>query len=222
VSIFPLAALVFGAGGSLIYLFLFNRRTRQSLHDLIFKTCVVRHPAPPAFELPRIWRGHLVVVGVWFALILATLGLMPLMIRSSGSFEDMIKTHDTIQHLTGANAVFISKGERYAGDHTDHYMTINVNLSKRLRFDDASFQIAAIVAREYPEVLNLDYLAITLTYGYDIGIASAWESSSDAKPLKEWLLRRDGAQSDRSALPDYSSVAGSAAAARHRLLKTGT
>jgi len=40
------SVLVFGFGGSIIYLIIFNRRTRQSLHDLIVGSYVVKSGVP--------------------------------------------------------------------------------------------------------------------------------------------------------------------------------
>ena len=52
-----LSLLVFGGLFSVFYLYLFNRRTRQSLHDLVAGTFVVHTRAD--FERPEnIWKPH--------------------------------------------------------------------------------------------------------------------------------------------------------------------
>lgn len=58
------SVLVFGFGASIIYLFLFNRRTRQSLHDLIAGSFVLKSDAPEGPVTVKIWRGHYVVVAI--------------------------------------------------------------------------------------------------------------------------------------------------------------
>lgn len=54
-----LSSLVFGVGLSIVYLFIFNRKTRQSLHDLAVGSYVVR-VGLETVPLPTscIWRGH--------------------------------------------------------------------------------------------------------------------------------------------------------------------
>ena len=60
-----LTLLVFGVGLSIVYLFIFNRRTRQSLHDLAVGSYVVKTEAGTApLLLGAPWRGHFVVVAV--------------------------------------------------------------------------------------------------------------------------------------------------------------
>jgi uncharacterized RDD family membrane protein YckC len=67
-----LAVIVFGIGGSMLYLFLFNRTTGQALHDLAFRTVVVKRGAavpdtqPP---LPRIHRVGLAGIGLAFVMV---------------------------------------------------------------------------------------------------------------------------------------------------------
>src|SRR5207237_175886 len=63
--------IVIGGLGATFYLYIFNRRTRQSLHDLVVGSFVVPAGAvepPPGLAVPR---RHLVLVGGWFAIGLA-------------------------------------------------------------------------------------------------------------------------------------------------------
>ena len=57
--------LVFGVGGSIIYLIVFNRRNRRSLHDLLASTYVMKVDAkatvPPNL---KIWFGHGLIISV--------------------------------------------------------------------------------------------------------------------------------------------------------------
>ena len=52
---------VVAAGGlvALAYPYLFNRRSRQSLHDLAVGSYVIRKSSPPSALAPMPWRGHL-------------------------------------------------------------------------------------------------------------------------------------------------------------------
>jgi uncharacterized RDD family membrane protein YckC len=67
----PIVFILLGFGGAIVYLYIFNRRTRQSLHDLVAGTFVTR-TTPPGYVVGSIWRPHLIVVGGWF---MAVIGL---------------------------------------------------------------------------------------------------------------------------------------------------
>jgi uncharacterized RDD family membrane protein YckC len=60
-----LVFLVFGVGLSIVYLLLFNRRTRQSLHDLAVGAYVVSNKGGgPVGDSGRIWPAHFGVVSL--------------------------------------------------------------------------------------------------------------------------------------------------------------
>ena len=53
-------------------------------------------------------------------------------------------------------------------------------------YESPAKEIASIVLHAYPDVMKKDVLAITVTYGYDIGIARAWRSQSVHHSPEEW------------------------------------
>jgi uncharacterized RDD family membrane protein YckC len=54
---FLYALAVGGSALAIVYLYLFNRRTRQSLHDLVVGSYVVRAAPNVATPFPILWRG---------------------------------------------------------------------------------------------------------------------------------------------------------------------
>ena len=76
----------------------------------------------------------------------------------------------------------------------------NLAISEQMRFlkerpsdyEGAAREIAAIVLRDYPEVMKKDVMAVTITYGYDIGIARSWRSQNVQHSPQEWqdILRK--------------------------------
>jgi len=64
---------VFGLGGALVYLYVFNRRTRQSLHDLAAGTFVVAARHSGGIR-ERIWRPHLALAAGWLVVVVAGIG----------------------------------------------------------------------------------------------------------------------------------------------------
>ncbi|MFC5580503.1 RDD family protein [Rhodanobacter terrae] len=67
-----LALVVFGGMFAIVYLYIFNRRTRQSLHDLVVGSYVERFDgAARPVPFPVMWRGHLAVAALLAALALS-------------------------------------------------------------------------------------------------------------------------------------------------------
>ncbi len=63
--LYALSAVVFGVGLSIVYLFVFNRATRQSLHDLLVGSFVVQASATEPVKGPPLWRVQMAVCGAF-------------------------------------------------------------------------------------------------------------------------------------------------------------
>jgi hypothetical protein len=66
---FLIGFILFGFGGAIVYLYVFNRRTQQSLHDLVVGTFVTR-AFPHGKVVGSIWRPHLIMVGLWLVAVI--------------------------------------------------------------------------------------------------------------------------------------------------------
>ena len=81
---YTMALLMSGLGGAILYMYIFNRRTRQSLHDLAAGTWVVRTwPKGPAPGV-SVWQTHLVAVGIWFLAVLGFCVFFPYLSQKRG------------------------------------------------------------------------------------------------------------------------------------------
>ncbi|UTA48256.1 RDD family protein [Simiduia sp. 21SJ11W-1] len=177
---YPLSMIVFGGLFSIIYLYIFNRVTRQSLHDLAAGTLVVNANIEKQ-EVGKVWKLHLVIVAVFFvaaAIVPAFTGKL----AQNEPFKDMLAVQSALSNeqevsyatVTTSTTTFSSVNE---GTKTTTYVTAQAVLSSNKVSDvELARKLAAIVIQNYPEAVNKDALRITLTYGYDIGIWSQWSS----------------------------------------------
>ena len=190
-----LAFLVFGVGLSIAYLLLFNRRTRQSLHDLAVGAYVVSDKGgSPLRESQQIWPGHLGAVG----LILAVALVLPYFaqrLASSIPFVGLSSVQQALQQdpdVRHASAV-IGVSKYFGKDHdaaTTHVFSSNIVLSRRVTDIDAlANRLARIILGHDPSAEKEDEIAIFVTYGYDIGIASASQSRSFIFSPEQWRNR---------------------------------
>lgn len=174
--------LVFGGYFTIVYLFVFNRATRQSLHDLVVGTYVVhenteKQPADP------VWKGHFVVFAL---LVVAAIsltvfnnsliqtkpfeGMNEVRIRLS---DEAVVSHSTI---TSGLSTFKPLGE---APNQSRFVTAQIFLNENL-VDDESLarHLAELVVEHYPQAREKDVMLVTLVHGYSIGIWSQWSSKT--------------------------------------------
>lgn len=176
---YVLALLVFGVGLSIIYLYVFNRRTRQSLHDLVVGSYVVRVAEQVAPRpVPDVWHGHAVVVGLLVALSL----LAPMLgqrLTGTSWAANLEPVQQAIAAQPHVRQTSVQKGWISSRGHTSHYLAATLGLDTSMVDDeDYARGIARIMAGHYPDVDTQDAVVVNLSYGYDLGIASGWRRHS--------------------------------------------
>ena len=190
---------VLGLGGvlALAYLLVFNRRTRQSLHDLAVGACVVRVPvhdparlAPPAVEL---WRGHRVITAVLVLLAGGIPLLFPQWMHAplSADLQALDRRLAAEPGLRSVN-VFALANHRY-GEDVDgvrHELLVQATLVSPVVDDVAlSTRLAGMALAGFPEANRLDEISVRLAHGFDIGIASNWTANELALTPAQWADR---------------------------------
>jgi hypothetical protein len=180
---------LFGFGGAIVYLFLFNRRTRQSLHDLIAGTFVTR-TTPAGQVAGSIWRPHLIVVSFW---LVAVIGLRArdTDITRQGVYPGLLKVQSEIQATGNVHMAEVFVGARVStvdGNRKSRkFFRVNAFWNQPPdNFDAEVRQVAAIVLKDYPVAINMDVIEITITYGFDIGIARSWKSQTISRGPAEF------------------------------------
>lgn len=189
-----ISLLIFGLGLSLIYLYIFNRRTRQSLQDLAVGSYVVNITAERIPNGLQIWRGHYVVV----ALLLLSAMAVPLFawrLSNSSPFKEMLVTQEEILNIPNVATAAVDAG--FTAFHsirgsstTTSYIATKATLQHKV--EDANSlanQIAVVIFDKIPGASEKDVVAINIRYGYDIGIASSWKGTNYAFAPMQWKKR---------------------------------
>ena len=182
--------LIFGLGGAIVYLYIFNRKSRQSLHDLIAGTYVVRSLLSGELNIPPIWKGHLYITAIYLLLsVILPLVITPL-VTSREPFADLLKVQKSIMDSGKVHmaSVFVGQGPGPNGK-INYFRTQAVWKGEPGSLAEAEREIASIVLREYPDAINKDLIVVEIAYGYDIGISSTWRSKSDEASPREWIAR---------------------------------
>jgi uncharacterized RDD family membrane protein YckC len=191
--IYPLSFVIFGGLVSVAYLYIFNRTTRQSLHDLIVGTFVVNTNVEKQ-DVGTVWRPHLVVVGALF--VIAAIGpIFTSHLAQSQPFRELLSAQAELIKNPSVSYATVSYGKSSfsssnEGAKTTTYISAQAFLKKDTVADvELARQLAEIIASNYSESLQKDVVQINLTYGYDIGISSQWSSHAHNFSPKELVIR---------------------------------
>jgi len=189
--LFLLGLAVFGVGGSTLYLLVFNRNTRQGLHDLAVGSYVVNAPETGELRTKPIGRSQWVVVGLIFAVAftagvygnrLATRGIFPQLLRDIRLVEQI----DGVQQAGAVESTFHSESD----DWTKRTLVINVSLREDSSDPEAlADQIAKLIIQNDKNIQDYDLLRVVLIRGFDIGIAHESASSSFVNTPADWRQR---------------------------------
>jgi uncharacterized RDD family membrane protein YckC len=185
--------LVFGLGGTIAYLYLFNVRTRQSVHDLLVGAVVVRARTAAAPRLLPVWRGHIVAVAAWFALVIGATAYIESM-TGYAPLLSLMSVQQKVNRLPGVSNASVLGGTSFAtGNKRINYLTIRaVTGSAAVDEKALANSIAKIALATYPYVQQMDTLSVALLHGYDIGIASSWNSKIFNGSPDDWRQGRVG------------------------------
>lgn len=183
-----LSIVIFGVGGTVIYLFLFNRPTRRSLHDFIAGSIVVRK-GTEALASPRLWRGHLAILaGIWA--LFMVVGILAGVIANQLGMSDLRRVLEAVESSSSVRSAGVFSGRSWGPQGGGTYFKVTALLSDRpTSFEHAADDIAAVVFEEYPQVMQTDELWIGIAYGYDIGIARSYRTLNMVLRPQEWLDR---------------------------------
>ena len=176
---YPLSFIIFGGVFSIVYLYLFNRVTRQSLHDLMVGTYVVNISRSQE-RFGMTWRPHLFIVSSLFVIGTASPEIASKFIENE-PFQEILLTQQTINKLDVVRYAGVMQSSRVltsakSGNSSSFtYVSAQVNLyEKDVGNNDFARELAELVVSSYPDSRSQNLIQISLIYGYDIGIWSKW------------------------------------------------
>jgi uncharacterized RDD family membrane protein YckC len=176
--IYVLSLAVFGVGLSLLYLFIFNRPSRQSLHDLAVGSFVVSSGAEGEVRSAAPWRGHLAICGL-FVVAAAIAPVFTTKLAQGETFGPMLKVLRAVNAEPWVVTSQVNRGINYNGQSRTQYFLIVAYLRDSKIQDSArASRLAKLAAEADPTVRSLDVLQVTFVYGFDIGIASSWRTQA--------------------------------------------
>ena len=171
-----LSAIAAGGMLSVVYLYIFNRRTRQSLHDLAVGSLVV--PAEPAggpVAAVAVWRGHLVVVALLFVLT----AVMPPVLDAHFEIDildDLVNIHRAIADQPGVQAAEFEAGFDTGTWEPNGEVEARIRLAAGPFDEERAREFARAILGTELGTLEIEQLSIVLQRGFDLGFASGWRN----------------------------------------------
>lgn len=193
---------VFGCGSAIIYLYVFNRRTRQSLHDLFVESFVVR--AEQGGDVAaRVWPAH---VAIALGLLVVSLAGPAMLQRHVGELasddlfkslqgleEGVVSKHPNIRRVSATTETVTLATTKETS--TTKFLVVEVRLRRRVEDTPPIFRdVAMAVLEREPNILGQDKLKITISTGFELGIVTVTNSQTEVGTVAEWREMTGGGQ----------------------------
>jgi uncharacterized RDD family membrane protein YckC len=169
------ALVVIGIGLSIVYLYIFNYRTRQSLHDLVAGSYVISSdPDEDAISLAPLWRGHLVVVVIISAFAFGLpfvfhRGMPQEVVAVMPLTRTMMTTPHVVSVAINLNRTILQGGSSIRSLNA----TLRLN-NDSIQNPNLAYSMARFIATNDPDFAREHVVTVTLSCGFDLGIASWW------------------------------------------------
>lgn len=170
---------------TIVYLYIFNNRTRQTLHDLALKTFVVHADYDLALEEIPVASRHYAGIALTGVLVVALTifawSQTQYTIPGAGStLKELHKDPDVYQ--AAVNHIVSSNSE---GRSNKIAIAITVKKTPAPVYLKAK-QISELVMQAMPDAKGADSLSVTIYYGYNIGIARYQKGLTYAGTPADW------------------------------------
>jgi uncharacterized RDD family membrane protein YckC len=182
--------VVLGWGGALVYLFLFDRTTRRSLHDLATGTFVVEAGKgtlePAVHGTPRL---HLTVAAGWILLVVgSTLVWGPGLPGLRPDPEILARLESAERAVDALPSVVDSSVTRFdaASGRSTTYTAQAFVHDPPADVEALARQVVAAARSVGIDCGPDDRFAVVVARGFSLGIASFWWSHREAKTCAEW------------------------------------
>jgi uncharacterized RDD family membrane protein YckC len=190
--------IVIFLGGAILYFFLFNRKTRESAHDLFTRSVVMRIEADHARSISAtIWPRHFVIYGA-ICLALIVVLVAGFLVPDWGDFPVIIAQQQKIAHVARTENVSVSQGLAWDHSGRSSWVRITAMTYTHRRYPERlANAMAATALRVIPAAQGRSNIIVVVSEGYDIVFASSTRSQSWSGDPADWRKRI----SDTAGLP---------------------
>lgn len=198
---FLVSVIVFGGGLALAYGLVFNRQTRQGIHDLIIGSYVIKAPAVTGNRAPETPRIHLIVSYGILGLVLVISLVLSLFkgdnrsfgIISAAEWKDIQNTRASLLTSNEFFNVGVQRtNSRQAGSSEVTKVLIIQAWVKRSCGKNPEYcnevirRIAQTAFEQYKEIDQLSGMEIDVYNAFDLGLATSRFVYSSGRTIEDW------------------------------------
>lgn len=183
---FVISLVIFGLAGASLYLMLFNRSTRQAVHDLVLGSYVAEAGSGIPIKVRPIWKAHWIFAGSILIASAAAGVLVPKQMQGTASaeFADGVRQ---VEKLPGVQTAVIRRVVNSSGGTKNVSLVVDVRCTISTTDEEAlANQVADSLITINPNVEQFSTLRVVLIRGYDIGIAHSWFSQTYSDTPAGW------------------------------------
>ncbi len=190
-----MGALVYGGGAAMLVLFVLNRATRQTIHDLLTGTYVIKAgdlTVPPVHDIPK--QRHYFMAGAVALIITAFITIATVEEVKNGRRAYIAHIVEALRVVPGVGSVHALAGDVVVSGKPVGFVQINAKLWQRppngikgLEAKGTELVLAAMDA--VPEAFDkkrLRNVGVRVSYGYDIGFSVRYETFDTHRSPKGW------------------------------------
>jgi uncharacterized RDD family membrane protein YckC len=179
--------LVFGVGGAILATFLFNRPTRQALHDLVVGSYVV-HADGLGLPVPtKSTRRPLVASAAWVSLVVVATTVM--LVKGPDFMADQFPPAliESLSAIPGATSYEIKNLTTWgAGRSSKAIIAVIWFYGAPEDSKKTAQKAAAVMLQQHPEATTAQNLIVTVIRGWDVGVFSMTSAQTYARTPAQW------------------------------------
>lgn len=173
----------------IIVFYIFNKQTRQSIHDLVAGTYVAqKEENEELITLPSVTKTPFIAFGILVALVI---GASLFVLNSKDSeITSMLSVYAKVSEIDGISSARINEQTTYYnGSRIKTYqalLSVKDLPENKLENDKRVRQTALLILNNVPDIDKYDAISITLNRGFNIGIASQNSTYSVSYSPRKW------------------------------------
>ena len=171
----------------IFYLYVFNRRTRQSLHDIAVGSFVIDSATAGQPIQKRMWKVQWAIASACVIAGMAAAAVVTPMLKRIGPFPELLAIQQQIAASGDVHQVGVQASVNWMNGQTSHYLVVTAIWKGRPQdYEKAATKLASIVMRADPNVMQRDLLQINIRSDFNLGLATGGLSRSFSHRPSEW------------------------------------
>jgi uncharacterized RDD family membrane protein YckC len=180
--------VVFLWGAAIVYLLVFNRPSRRSLHDMAVSAAVVRVAAHASPQAP-VRRVHWIAMSVVGTLLVA--GGLVARHRFDDALAGMLGIQQAVADVPGVRESGVASMHRVKGTSGTDAQTIitAVVATPALQTEEGALEIVRAAFTATPMLATRDAVTVVIVRSADVGVATWRQQMTASLPGPEWATR---------------------------------